>query len=572
VFNNKPVWRSSSFVALLSLAYIACNYRFIYGGIFDSTYVSHRTEWALYPYAYASDALGAFQSYFIQIDRYGYSFPHFIIIAILCAALYTIFKNYNSDRVTKTLIIFSIITYFAYLISDFTSASLIAYLIAHGFAIFAIDGKERVLLFFSCIIFLLLTTVIVHERQSIRELITSGSPTNKLGFFSIFFFAVPFFFQNYPLQYPLLQFILIFACILCLLGILWYERKNISTVCTTPTKIDLLYIFAIFVFISQALFASDHWLVTRGIKDLIPAIGAIQIRMYWLAPFFFYVAFALSLKILVEKRAKSIAIVLIIAQMLVLFSSPIATSSLGGQTGGITNMLFDDNYSFKEFYSPEIFEAIDSDIALPKNTYRIGSVGLEPAISQYNGFYTLDGYSNNYPLAYKHEFREIIAPEFEKNQRLKEYFDAYGSQCYFFAAEIAYSAPKTQGSKIENLEFNLTKMEQMGGKYLFSAAPIMNYEAIGLYPFGAYTSTSSPWEVWVYELDLHSEKLQDLKEIPITILDRSGEYKATLALDLKEDKITVTTDEGVKTLNPDEIEKMYELFEWYKERYTQYDI
>ena len=63
------------------------------------------------------------------------------------------------------------------------------------------------------------------------------------------------------------------------------------------------------------------------------------------------------------------------------------------------------------------------------------SLGIDPAAALYHGFYSLDGYSNNYPLSYKHRFREVIAPELAKSEYLTDYFDDWGNRCYMFSAE-----------------------------------------------------------------------------------------------------------------------------------------
>ena len=58
-----------------------------------------------------------------------------------------------------------------------------------------------------------------------------------------------------------------------------------------------------------------------------------------------------------------------------------------------------------------------------------------PAVALEAGFYCIDGYSNNYSLEYKHEFRGIIEEELEKCPAMKGYFDDWGSRCYLFTEE-----------------------------------------------------------------------------------------------------------------------------------------
>ena len=71
-------------------------------------------------------------------------------------------------------------------------------------------------------------------------------------------------------------------------------------------------------------------------------------------------------------------------------------------------------------------QEIDDAIGRDKSTYRVAHLGISPAPALMHGFYTVDGYSNNYPLEYKHRFREVIAPEIEKNEEVRVYFDTWG--------------------------------------------------------------------------------------------------------------------------------------------------
>lgn len=79
--------------------------------------------------------------------------------------------------------------------------------------------------------------------------------------------------------------------------------------------------------------------------------------------------------------------------------------------------LFNDNYICNEyfwgnqFYAENMFEEIKEYTDKKTDVYRVVSIGIFPSIDLQNGFYCLDGYSNNYSLEYKHESRFIIEKE-----------------------------------------------------------------------------------------------------------------------------------------------------------------
>ena len=112
----------------------------------------------------------------------------------------------------------------------------------------------------------------------------------------------------------------------------------------------------------------------------------------------------------------------------------------------------DDKWS--NGFCQEEFERIDRYIGKEKSTYKVVSVGIHPSVALYNGFYTLDGYSNNYDVEYKHEFGNIINKELEKKSEINSYFWGWGNRCYAFSADI--------GKDITN--FNLQK-KNLNKKY-----------------------------------------------------------------------------------------------------------
>ncbi|WML43466.1 DUF6044 family protein [Neobacillus sp. PS3-40] len=157
--------------------------------------------------------------------------------------------------------------------------------------------------------------------------------------------------------------------------------------------------------------------------------------------------------------------------------------------------------SFEQFYAENEFNKIDEYIGKPKSSYRVASIGIHPAIAQYNGFYTLDTYNNFYPLSYKHQFRKIIAHELDKNNSIKKYFDTWGGRCYLFVAELGknYDFKKDSTMKIHHLDLNMNAFKNMGGQYIFSAVPILNGESDGLHFLKSFTDKDSAWKIYLYK-------------------------------------------------------------------------
>ena len=115
--------------------------------------------------------------------------------------------------------------------------------------------------------------------------------------------------------------------------------------------------------------------------------------------------------------------------------------------------------------------------------------------------YTLDGYCANYPLSYKHEFREVIAAELEKHNENRKYFDYWGSRCYFYVGELKGNGVITKDEFviIQNLDFDVAQFKAMGGKYFLSAVEIGNHADIDLKFHRSFETENSPYKIVLYE-------------------------------------------------------------------------
>jgi len=217
-------------------------------------------------------------------------------------------------------------------------------------------------------------------------------------------------------------------------------------------------------------------------------------RFYWLLPLIWYVAFALGLVIIARqsRRGKIIVLTLLSVQLLFLFYKH--EHWVGGRTHQIT---------YRNFFAAPLFSQIKDYIGKPPNSYRIANVGLHPSIAVYNGFYTLDFYTGDYPLWYKHAFREIIAPQLAENEELRKKFDNWGSRCYILLTDLTLTPQSKelyQNYIIKNFPISTTALKQLGATYILSAAKIDKPEQRSLELLKIFSHEESHWTIYLYLL------------------------------------------------------------------------
>ncbi|WP_240625484.1 DUF6044 family protein [Spirosoma pollinicola] len=175
--------------------------------------------------------------------------------------------------------------------------------------------------------------------------------------------------------------------------------------------------------------------------------------------------------------------------------------NIGKMTGYVTEA---QQPSFRAFFAEKQFTQIRNYIAKPPSEYRVICLGMHPSVAQFNGFYTLDSYQNNYPLPYKHAFRKIIAAELAKGtKQMRTYYDAYGCRIYLYSAELGmnYLFGKTQHPVLNHLQLDTDAFSSLGGQYMLSAVPIGNAAQNRLHLESIFTNSESYWKVWLYKLE-----------------------------------------------------------------------
>ncbi len=247
-------------------------------------------------------------------------------------------------------------------------------------------------------------------------------------------------------------------------------------------------------------FAAAVWdsSIGVGIRSGLGALKGFQAnRVLWLSPCLWYFALGCCLLMVVEylpdkqETVKSVRKFLAAGGMLLAVGVTLLTAaqvlSESNLKPNVQKMLRADYsaMSLRDYYAVGVLEQVQQYIrdnfAEEPEDYRVVSLGIDPAAALYHGFYCLDGYSNNYDLAYKHRFREIIAPELDKSEYLTEQFDGWGNRCYLYSAECpGYYTVQKGGFYFQNYEINAQSLKELGGRYLLSAAYIDHCEDTGL--------------------------------------------------------------------------------------------
>jgi hypothetical protein len=239
------------------------------------------------------------------------------------------------------------------------------------------------------------------------------------------------------------------------------------------------------------------WIV-RASGRLIPASFNAS-RFYFLLPLLWMLAFALCLK---EFSRWKKWVPLVWCLVAVQAGMILKANTEYRNTVGLLRGKHIHEPSFDRFFAKDLFTEIDRYIGQPKSSYRVVSIGLEPSIAQFNGFYTLDGYLTNYSLSYKRQFRKIISPELGKSPELRDYFDGWGNRCYVFSSELGRNDLVSSDSHyvLHNLDLDTDQLRAMGGEYVISAAYIADNERNGLRLEKEFSSPGSFWHLYLYRV------------------------------------------------------------------------
>jgi len=156
--------------------------------------------------------------------------------------------------------------------------------------------------------------------------------------------------------------------------------------------------------------------------------------------------------------------------------------------------------SFEQYYAPSLFEKVKNKIPESLENIRIVSYGLEPAVTLFNNFYTIDGYSVNYPLAYKHKFRKVIAHYLDEKHRTiaKEVYDKWGGKVYILTTVVtlAYYNKKLT---VYHPQFQTEGLCALNTNYILSSHKIDIEENTKLHYIDSVKGAENSWDIFIYK-------------------------------------------------------------------------
>ncbi len=156
--------------------------------------------------------------------------------------------------------------------------------------------------------------------------------------------------------------------------------------------------------------------------------------------------------------------------------------------------------NYREFYSEDLFTAIKGDIDYDGEW--AAAYGMHPAILQYNGISTLDGYIGMYTEEYKGKWRKVIAPALDASPEFRSYFDDWGPRAYLFSGngENTYAPFRHLELEDNRLYIDPDALRGLGCRYIFSRIRIDNDEELGIELLGAYRNDESPYTIYLYRM------------------------------------------------------------------------
>ncbi len=296
------------------------------------------------------------------------------------------------------------------------------------------------------------------------------------------------------------------VCIVGLVLINFHYIKNKEYKKILTDSCNLTFGFILF---NCLVYGLQDWKAFRDLVEwLVPPLTGFQFnRTIFFNPFLWYALLFLLVKRLYDtgkNKWKMAANGMVMAAALIVMFVPQMYNDFYHtcyyHAYSIIKQTQVNDLNYREYYSTKLFDKIKEEIDYSGEW--AAAYGMNPAILQYNGIATLDGYLGMYPQEYKEAFRKVIAPALETAEGNRVYFDDWGARAYLFSGsdEATYAPYRDLKLTDMSLSIDTEAYKAIGGQYIFSTIAISNQEELGLKLKGIYTEDSCPYTIHLYEV------------------------------------------------------------------------
>lgn len=303
---------------------------------------------------------------------------------------------------------------------------------------------------------------------------------------------------------------LFFAFPCCMLWFIGYniyafkKKRNFREIILTPYNICFFLLV-----INAVLYAcAESGAVMQLLYKIVPFLKGLNFsRFLFLNPVILYICFTLIVFHLVKRNHRTWGKILIAALsasvILGSYRWLVIYNDIGTNIYRTVNPMSEHPVTavltWKEIYSEDLFDRIKKDIDYQKE-WSV-AYGFVPAILNYNGIRTLDGYDSGYTPDYKESFARLIRPYLDSGGEYAKYFETSGIRAYVFNDDLGYLPQHFCRSTSEvTMLMDMDVFREMDGVYVFSVAHIANSGELGLTLIGDYTDESSPYRMSVYKI------------------------------------------------------------------------
>lgn len=281
-----------------------------------------------------------------------------------------------------------------------------------------------------------------------------------------------------------------------------HEAKKILTDSANLVMLWIIFNVLIFGFYQYAPFR-------KLVETIVPKLNGFEFsRTSFFNPFLWY---ALLLILMVrmydtgKKKWKNVANVIVaLAALIVMFAPAVYNDfyyTCYNQAYKVIKHKETSTVNYREFYSKDLFETVKD--SMDYNGEWSAAYGLHPAVLEYNGIATVDGYLGMYPEEYKQKWQKVIAPAMEGSPSLKSYFDGWGARVSLYSGndENTYAPLRVMELNDTRLMADMEELKSLDCKFIFSRIEFSNSDEQGLTLQGVYDGDGSPYTIYVYEIN-----------------------------------------------------------------------